>query len=562
MATIAVTGGTAHPAGFPLVAMTLHALRWIPGVAPAHSAALGNVLLAIAAFAVLVQACRAWGASPASSAIACVAWALAPTTWALATEAESFAMHALLTACIAWLAAPELRLAATRRAVALAFVAGLALANNYTIGALAPLGLYAFVRAVRASSQAATTMLAAFLALSLGLAPYAHLFFTAKQALDPTSWSWGDVHDAASFVAFVSRAEYHELGLTSPHHLIAQLARVTSDLAAFPIVALGGAALWYVRHRRDSIVDRTRVLSWVALAASIVVAGPVFTSVFNVPLDGEGGAVAARFDLLPMTLLTIAIARGLDELVARRLSRPAVAVGATGALFALLLARGLPEIRTHQRPGVELYAHNVLLSAPENAIVLGTGDARFGAMLYARYALGERPDVAFVDPQLLLAPWYHARIERVLGVKLPEVTSRSSPDQPPRDARDRTLSVVALVDALLATGRPVLVTDLFSPKGLGRYASYPIGPLVRLVANGAIVPLPDDLERMNLALAARFAHEPLPLVGPEPWSDALAGDYARPWEALAQAFARAGDRGRAAANVQRAYETRNAAAWR
>ena len=100
------------------------------------------------------------------------------------------------------------------------------------------------------------------------------------------------------------------------------------------------------------------------------------------------------------------------------------------------------------------------------------------------------------------------------------------------------------------------MADLFSPAALGRFPSYPVGPLVRLVRRREDVPSPQRLLEDNEALAARFVREPLPVPGPEPWGDALLPDYARPWASLADAFDRGGDAERAAALRRRAEEAR------
>jgi hypothetical protein len=241
------------------------------------------------------------------------------------------------------------------------------------------------------------------------------------------------------------------------------------------------------------------------------------------PLSGLPGGVTERLDLLPAAVLVPAIAVSLDAL-ARWTPSPlrtsAVACGALTAAVVAGLARGVPDVRARNRPTVELYAENALLAAPPGAVILGMGDARFGSFLYARYALGLRPDVVFVNPRMLLTPWYHERIERALGTALPEVVNRE-------------LRVVSLVDALLGSGRPVFITGDFAPAALAQYPSYPVGPLVRLVTSWHEVPSPDRLAAMNLDLAHRFAREPTPLPGPEPWCDELLQDYARPWRALA-----------------------------
>lgn len=537
LATLAVTGGAAHPPGYPLFTAYVHAMRWLPSTTPAHAASLANALLGCAAAALLVRACLAWGAGPAATAITVTVWALSPTTWSLASQAEVFTLNALFAAAILWLASPDPPLSPSRRVAALALVGGLALANHYTIGALAPVGLLAAVRALRASRRRGKVAIAAVLALLLGLAPYALLFSTAGLGSDPATWSWGDVHDGPTLLAYVRRDEYGDLRLATMAHVGAHAMRVTRGLLGLPLLAV--AALATKRVRSASL---SKAAPWLALGASVALAGPGFALVFQKPLEGPGQAVLERFDVLPMTLLAPACARALELVASRVLARPAAAVLAVATVTTLTVVLGLPAVRGRHRPTVELYVENALLAAPADAVILGSGDQRLGGFLYARYALGARPDVVFVNPRMLFEPWYAERIERAVGVPLPR-------------PRDRELDMVAYFAALLATGRPVMVCDLFSTTGTARFPSYPIGPLVRLLPRLEDVPGPERVLRDNEALAGRFEHEPWPPPGPDPWGDALLQDYARPWLALADQYERAGHPEQAAALRVRAERT-------
>ena len=129
-AMITADGGAAHPPGYPLAASSFTRRGGSP-LRRAKAPARADAVIAIVALVVLARACLAWNASPASTAIACVAWALAPTTWHLATSAEVFALNALFASLVLWLAAPRAPLTPFPRAIALAVVAGLALANHY-----------------------------------------------------------------------------------------------------------------------------------------------------------------------------------------------------------------------------------------------------------------------------------------------------------------------------------------------------------------------------------------------------------------------------------------------
>ena len=540
-ATVAVTGGAAHPPGYPLYALYVHAMRWLPASSPAHAAALGNALIACATIGALLAACRAWGASALAGCLAVAAWALAPITWAEATHAEVFAMNAMFASVILWLAAPQPPLPPGRTAILLALVAGLALTNHHTIAGMAPVGLLAAVTAVRRCERRASLVATAAVSMFvIGLAPYAYLFAVHERGVDPSTWSWGDVHDWSGFVATLRRDEYTGTMKTlvpSPGLTLGQLGRLVLELLGLPLAIL--AALATRLGRQSGPSGGVRRLPWAALALAFVLlvvvspvlqCGPAPASPFELTQSGVARAVVERLYLLPATLLVPAIAVSLDVLARWTPSPLRTSAAACGALVSVVLvglARGVPDMRARDRPTVELYAENALLAAPQDAVILGEGDARLGSFLYARYALGLRPDVVFVNPRLLLAPWYHERVERALGTALPPVVNRE-------------LRVVPLVDALLGSGRPVFITDDFAPAALAQYPSYPVGPLVRLLTNWRDVPSPARLAAINLDLARRFEREPTPLPGPEPWCDDLLQDYARPWRALAD-YARGHD---------------------
>lgn len=543
-ATLAVTGGAGHPPGYPLYAMYVHAMRWLPG-SPAHAAALASTLLTCASIGALVAACSAWGASRAASCVAVAAWALAPITWALATQAEAFALNALFAAVILWLAAPSPGPAPARKVMLLALAAGLGLSNHHTIVGLAPVGLLAAVTALRrCGARAPLIAVAAVAAFVAGLAPYAQLFAVHARSTDPATWSWGDVHDWSGLVAYVRRDEYTwtmKSLVPSLHLALAQLGRVTVDLLGLPLVAV--AASVHAIARRSGAGRR---LPWAMLALAFLLCGPAPASLFGLPLSGMGGAVTERLDLLPATVLVPAIAASLDSCAAwipRALRNPAAAAAALAAVMVGGLARGIPALRARDRPTVELYGRNALLAAPPGAVIVGMGDARFGSFLYARYALGLRPDVVFVNPRMLLLPWYHERIERALATALPPVTNGE-------------LQIVPVMDALLGSGRPVFVTDDFAPAALAQYPSYPVGPLIRLATSWRDVPSPDRLTATNLDFARRFSYEPTPVPGPEPWCDDLLDDYARPWRALADYARHHGDPDGARENDLRAARAR------
>ena len=525
-ATLAATGGVAHPPGYPLYVLWLRAMRWLPGVSPAHRAALATAILGVAAIWVLQRAAHAWGASARAAALASAIFATSSLSWMLATEAEVFSANALLALAIVWASAPDLPLSGARRTAVLGLLAGLGLAVHHSIVLLAPLGLFAAIVAVRDARGRRIGAVAAGLGgLAVGLLPYLQLVLGARAAERDGVWAWGDTRDVHGLLQHFFRADYGtlQLGVNDlPKEPGAQLVLLSKDLFfdffGLPAFALLAAVATYARTRR-----RPRGAT-LALLAAFLLAGPVFVSRFNTPPRGIGASIVERFHLLPGALACVLAAIAIGPILARvRVEIAALATLAVAAFGALL---AYPDVREHHRPTVQLYAENVMGMLPPNAIVIGSGDHRMGAFLYER-AIGTRPDVVFINPWLLLGDWYAERASRQLGISVVR-------------AHDGVVNADALFTQLLGTGRPVFVTDWFAPGVDKLRPSYPLGPVIRLVESPAELPAPAQLASMNDAKLATFVFEDdLPERGT--WAGDLQADYARPWVVLQGAFLHTGD---------------------
>jgi hypothetical protein len=149
LSTLGAIGGVPHPTGYPLYAMYLRVMQWIPGASAAHTAALATALIGAASIVMLHAAARAWGARPIAATFACAIIAAAPVVAELNTEAEVFALNNLVAATILWLAANKGPLRGLWRAGGLGLVAGLGLCDHVTCVLLAPIGIMGVVRGAR-----------------------------------------------------------------------------------------------------------------------------------------------------------------------------------------------------------------------------------------------------------------------------------------------------------------------------------------------------------------------------------------------------------------------------
>jgi hypothetical protein len=516
-------GGIAHPSGYPVFLLWLHATAWLPGT-PAHAAALATAILGALTVVVLHAACRAWGARPLAATVACAMFAAAPVFMRVATEAEVFAPNALVVAGVLWLAAREGPLSGHRRAAALGLVAGLGLANHLTCIFVAPVGLYGVWRATREARWHAA--LAAVGGLVVGLLPYIYAFVAPD-----TSVSWGEVRDLDRLVGHFTRREYGTTQLVA-HGEPVPVTAAWGALAAtlwrswLVLVAVGLGALGAFCARRGD--QREGRAGWIMLALAFAIAGPVFVARFNAPPEAIGLYIAHRFHVLPLLMLAIPVAVGLDVIGARLLARWAalqrVVLPLAATLgFAAAAAPSIARVQSLHTAAVEVGAANILRMLPERAIVLEYSDELYYATCYLQYVRGVRPDATYVAWGLMSLPWYRARVGQ-RGILAEPGTEPAS---------------IRLVTHLLAEGRPVFVEQGFA-EVTRAFPTYPYGPLVKVLPRGASPPSIDDVVAENRAIYAAFdLSYPRPGWDDE-WATVAHQRYAASWASIARVLAAAG----------------------
>lgn len=528
--TLSVTGGVAHPPGYPLYVLYLRVMSWLPGSSAAHTAAIATALLGAGAALTLHAACRAWGARPGATSIAVAIFAGGPVVLRLHTAAEVFALNNLIIALVVWVAAANGPLRGARRTVLLAVIAGLGLSNHHTCVLLAPVGLLGAVRGVReAHGPALRTIALAIGGLMLGLLPYMYLFVAPSSAA-----SWGQPESVAQLVAHIMREDYGGIGAFSP--VPGEIDPLNNILAL--LNTLGRSWLWLVAavalvmlgYRTVKTGNGEPRWGWAMLATSFVIAGPILIARFNIPPVGVGLYVCHRFHLLGVVLLAIPSAVGIDQVIRwlqrgvaadaprRRLVRELVAV----AVFVAAAGVSLPHILATHSPVVEKGIVNLLESLPPNAVVIGRADdVHFGG-LYAQEVRGIRRDIDLIAWTMLNLPWYREQFAR-RGLLL-------DPHAPGEDVPS-----VRVARQVFATGRPLFV-EISLGMILQAFESYPYGVVFRVLPSGTPRPSLDEIVMVNRDLFAAFD-----LSSPRPDRDAAYAAhtyyrYVRTWDILARAL--------------------------
>jgi hypothetical protein len=525
-ATLSVTGGAAHPSGYPLYVLWLRALSWLPLGSPAHTSAIATAMLGAAAVLALHAACRAWGARPLAATIAVAIVATGPVIVRVATEAEVFALNNLVVATVLWLAAQRGPLCGVARAGILGLVAGLGLADHLTCALVAPVGVLGVVRGVRETRTRTLAIGTALAGLLVGLAPYLYLI-----AAPDTPMSWGKIRDLRGVYFMFTRVEYggptgFRLGpqtVPAADNVVALLAMLGRAWLYIPFV--GALAMLGLRCARAREGGEPRT-GWWMLALAFLMAGPLLVLRFNVAPDGIGLYVNQRFFVMPALLLAPAAAQALDLAVGRLHWRPSLvaALVATAGVVGLA-AVSLPYVGRVHSPAVELGSRNLLHSLPDGAIVIHAQDELHAVTGYVQTARGERTDVVTVMWPLMKLAWYRERVARrgIIGGAGP-----GSPE-------------VRLVAALLAAGKPVFV-DRLQRDVIESFPTYPHGVLMHVLAPGTALPSVHEVFELNERLFAEFTLD-YPRPGPDDeFATEVHRRYAATWEMIGTMLERSGDR--------------------
>ncbi len=524
-ATLSVTGGAAHPSGYPAYVLWLRLWSWLPAGSPAHIAALSTSLLGSASVLVLHSACRAWGARSLGATLATAMFAAAPVVLRVATEAEVFAMNNLIVATVLWLSAAKGPLRSSRRAFLLGLVAGLGVANHLTCVLVMPVGLLGIVRAaherngIRPEYGAAVAI--ALAGFGVGLLPYVYLLVAPD-----TPMSWGQVRSVGRLIDMFLRRDYGGVtafavrgqDVDATENIVALLRTLCRAWLLLPAAA--GLVILALRCVRSLPGGEPRA-GWRALGMAWLVAGPLLAMQFNVRPTGIGLYVNQRFHLLPVLLLAIPVSTALGRFVIRR----EVLINAMCSVVGVvaLAAASLGYLGRMHTPAVEIGIQNMLRSLPPNAVVIHGQDDIHAVAGYLQTALGVRRDITVVTWPMMAQEWYRARAAARGILAAPGAGA-------PR---------VKVVRALLRAGRPVFV-DRGERQVAEAFATYPFGMLLRVVAVGEAVPTAIEVLAENESIFAKFALD-YPKPGPDDeYATEIHKRYSDTWRIITNALERGG----------------------
>ncbi|TYZ59642.1 hypothetical protein PybrP1_003756 [[Pythium] brassicae (nom. inval.)] len=421
----ACVGGVAHPPGYPLLLSLLRLARWTTrqftvlhaymacqlhgceddAAAAVPMALVANVVnasFAVGAAASVTHVVDLWARREAAveAVAAGLLFATSKLTWEYAIGLEVcaallvlqlrlvcasfelvFALNNLLVGILHVLVLRHFLQPSARNAFAGAFVCGLGLANQHTIGAKCAAAVVAKISALVCVCifLKQRTSSASLAPLSPASAPFSFssdLFQRAQRCW--TTWLLGGC---------CSPCVKCRHSLSMAHHCA----------QTHPPAPLRG----YSR----------------ALHAAMACYLLVFHGLANIPLkDPLARAVSSRFALQPNTIVAISMGIGLvasiEWLRARVQSRAlflAARACVVGSLVAYQLSIGAQEFvrgANWRDDVIRSYGETVLRSLPANALLLSYTDINWNTVRYLQLCEYQRPDVTHLSLQLMPYPWF------------------------------------------------------------------------------------------------------------------------------------------------------------
>lgn len=470
--TVVATGGVAHPPGYPLY--TLLGRLWLALVRAGSVAWRMNLLSAVtqaAAVGVLALAVRRATRSAAAGVLVALTWAVTGPAWKYALVAEVFPLGNLMAALLLYGAACALE--GSRRGLALVvLITALIPAHHHAllILALPAAGVMAWRAwhdpalrpAGRHGARAAGLVL-------LGLSPLLYLPLAAARH---PPLNWGDPGTPAAFLRLLLRAEYGTFSLAPEaarltadrSHGLLYLEALARDFSPLLLVALLGGLV--MLRRRPALAALCGGAALLQALFFLRVAFPTTPPLYL--------GVVERFYMLPHLLAAAVAGGGLAAFFrwppVARLGAPARAAGwlLLAALLVVVPAAG--RFRVVDQRGntfVADFGRNVLASLPPQAVLFSRGDLYHNSLVYLLYVEQARPDITFVDQELLTRAWYVADWRRRAPDLLP-------PFPAGRYTGDDASANVNWLDHLIDR-RPVAFIGTKEASYAARYDLYPRG---------------------------------------------------------------------------------------
>ena len=400
----ALTLGVPHPSGYPLYIFLLRIIQNLPVGSPYFKGSLISLIPFIMAIGVLsiipAKAVQPFWQKIISVISTALLFGSAPLIVSQAVIVEVYGLQMLVSVFyILWIFiiyAPPPKTNHPFWLILLSIGCGLGLANHLTTLFLAPLYVIGWIGLIRQGYSRKTVLVCSLFYLA-GLSIYAYLPWLAAQ--DPPV-NWGSPKDFISLIWLVSGQLYQNLagGITLLHfwERLKALAGILFDNLTVPGILAG---LFYLdRPRTRPLINASMIYIFGVMCVFSLVYASNDSLVYLIPA---------------LTVFCVWAGLAVETLWVRKSWKIPWGKGLIILLVVFILFRipSIPErVDPHQEKGAALFANQVMLTAPQNAIILTSGDEDTFPLWYYHYGLKQRSDIQIIVLGLFRFDWYRGTL--------------------------------------------------------------------------------------------------------------------------------------------------------
>ena len=406
LVTAAAVGGVAHPTGYPVYLFLARLFQLLPVGSLAFRtnllSAFATVFAAILIYVLMIQSLPPTTESKYAGLISAFAFGLSPLVWSQSVIAEVYSLHALFVIVILFLTSDHAisYYPQKRSDVLIGLAFGLGMGNHITTILLFPtLVFQIFFHADSASSTPkwsldTRSIFRRLFWAGIGLLAYLSL---PLRALSQPKVSWGNPVTLDGFLWLVSGKLYQEqfFGLTVDLGVSRMRAAAGILIEQFGIVGLVigliGLLVFYKPSRLFiNTIWTVFIFTFFAIGYSTIDSYMYLIPVFSCFAIWIGFGVS-----------------GLMDMFHQRFRKFESGISLVVILFLFLQAGNhWASVDASKDMRAEQFGKDVLLQAPDNAIIFAKGDKAIFTMWYFHYALQGRPDLVVIASDLLHFDWY------------------------------------------------------------------------------------------------------------------------------------------------------------
>ncbi len=499
MVSLLTTLSVAHPPGYPVYTLVGHVATWIPlgnvayrtNLFSAFCAALALVFLFYGLLRVL---------DPLPSLIAAVAFGFSNPFWELATVSEMYTFGIFWFCFVLWAVLSK------QKVPFIGFLLALGLGIRMDLMLVIPILLLTFWMTRKSEIRFGVSTLFFF----IGLCVFSYLLIRSRQ--NPVI-DWGNPDTLLAVINSMTRKSYsgtldllslsYQRGENFPVNMRLYATHLFKAFGLWGCLAMGIGA-WHL-YKRD------RALT-VFLGGILVVTGPLFLFLANMPPNPHALAIVEAAYPLPDLMCAIAIGFGLQWFMGWiRWKR--IAAVCLAFLFFSNSMWGYSRADKRDNFYLRDYVENVFRSAPRNAVVVFHKDVQLFALWEAQLVERRRPDISLISSGLSGSPWYWEMKKRWGTAACPEQEVKTAEGWPlmKRAVGSRALVVgheseLALLPGLKFSTRG-MVTEIIAANDAGGPGRELILPDLCLYRGGGHYGETSDFFSTDLIGDAARAHQ-------------------------------------------------------